>query len=132
MSWYRTEISINLSADGQPTVFTLGQVFLVFLLLISIGTSYYFYDRYRSTQNKEEEAKMLVADVAKLMILPEELPTIATVTDPKALTGQPFFEKAEAGDRVLVFTDAKKAILYRPSIKKIVEVMPFATPENIQ
>ena len=75
---------------------------------------------------------LLVRDVSKLIILPEESPTIATVTDPKALVGQPFFEKAETGDRVLVFTDAKKAILYRPSIKKIVEVMPFATPENIE
>lgn len=131
MSWYHTEISINLSAEQKPIVFTLGQAFLVFLLLISVGVSYYFYERYHSIANKEDQARRIVSAVAELIILPvDELPTIATVTDPKALEGQPFFDKAEAGDKVLVYADAKKAILYRPSVDKIVEVMPFALPEN--
>jgi len=132
MSWYRTEISINLNADKDPIVFTLGQAFLILALFLSLGVSYYFYDLYHTSQNKEEEAQKLVSAVAELILLPnEELPTIATVTDPKALEGQPFFANALAGDKVLVFAGAKKAILYRPSIEKIVEVMPFAIPENI-
>ena len=132
MSWYRTEISINLNADKDPLVFTLGQAFLILLLLCSLGVSYYFYTLYHTSQNKEGEAKKIVSAVGGIMILPsEELPTIATVTDPKALAGQPFFANAEIGDKVLVYADAKKAILYRPSVGKIVEVMPFAVPENI-
>ncbi len=132
MSWYRTEISINLNADKDPLVFTLGQAFLILLLLVSLGVSYYFYSLYYTSQNKENQARKIVSAVAEIMILPsEELPTIATVKDLSVLAGQPFFANAETGDKVLLYADAKKAILYRPSVGKIVEVTIFAVPENI-
>ncbi len=54
-----------------------------------------------------------------------EIPTIATVVDPEQLKGQPFFEHAEKGDKVLVFRNAKRAVLYRPSIDRIIEIMPI-------
>ncbi len=130
MSWFRTEISINLNADGSPIVFTLGQVFLVFLLLCSLGLSYYFYTRYDALADREAEAKRLVRAVGAHIILPDtEAPTIATVTDPKALEGQEFFVRAEAGDKVLVYPEWKKAILYRPNQDILVEVGPFVMPE---
>lgn len=133
MSWYRTEISINLNPDKEPFVFTLGQAFLTLLFFVALGSAYFFYNLYSTNQNKEDEAKKLVRAVGEIIILPEAgLPTIATVTDPKALEGQPFFENAEIGDKVLVYPDSKKAILYRPSIRKIVEVMPFTGPEDIE
>lgn len=57
------------------------------------------------------------------MILPEgETPTIATVSDADKVKSQTFFQRAENGDKVIVYQQAKKAILYRPSIHKIVEV----------
>ena len=132
MSWFRTEISINLNADKEPFVFTLGQAFLVFLLSVSLGVSYFFYDRYSKVVDNEAEAKRLTSSVANLIFVPEnEVPTIATVSDPRGLEGRPFFDKAVEGDKVLVFAGAKKAILYRPSADKIVEVMPFSVPEDI-
>lgn len=74
------------------------------------------------------DVEQLVEAVGKLMILPsDEQPTIATVQDLAKLQGQPFFAQAQVGDKVLIYTNAKKAILYRPGQNKIIEVAPLDT-----
>ena len=74
----------------------------------------------------KESNKQLVEQVGKLIILPtDEEPTIATVSDLSKLEGQPFFEKAEVGDKVLIYQKDKKAILFRPSTNKIIELAPL-------
>jgi len=102
-------------------------------IVIAIIPSVYFYTQYRTAQQRltnpnlfaQEEAKKYTAMVAKLMTLPaDEVPTLATVNDKEKLKDQPFFANAENGDKVLIFTNAKKAILFRPSINKIIDVAP--------
>lgn len=74
----------------------------------------------------EEEITSVVAKVSELMVLPDgEAPNMLTVTDPAQLKDQPFFARAEAGDKVLIYTNAKKAILYSIAKNKIVEVAPL-------
>ncbi len=74
----------------------------------------------------EAEVKALVAKVGTLIELPKgELPTVATVTDPAQLTSQPFFSAAKIGDKVLVYLNARKGILYRPDANKIINVSPI-------
>ena len=71
---------------------------------------------------------MLTEEVGKIFVLPKnEIPTIATVSDPSALKNQAFFADAKKGDKVLIYTNAKKAILYDPVIKKIINVAPVNT-----
>jgi hypothetical protein len=61
------------------------------------------------------------------MILPtDEQPTLATVSDVTKVRDQPFFTHAQNGDQVLVYTQTRKAILYRPSADRIVEVAPLS------
>lgn len=72
------------------------------------------------------EVEKLVIEIGQLLVLPtDEEPTVATVTDLEALKGQPFFLNAKIGYKVLIYTKAKKAILYDPEAKKIVEVAPI-------
>lgn len=74
----------------------------------------------------QDEIKKLVAEVGKLIELPQgETPTIATVTDISKLKDQPFFAKAKNGDKVLIYANARKAILYDPQAKKIVDIAPI-------
>jgi hypothetical protein len=80
-------------------------------------------DPQAATRKERDE---LVLQVSKMYIVPEnENPTIATVSDPGALSGQDFFVDALKDDKVLIYTDAKKAILYRPSIRKIINIAPL-------
>lgn len=73
----------------------------------------------------------LIARVGSLMVLPnDEQPTVAAVTDLEKLKGQPFFAQAEVGDKVLIYPQAGKAILYRPSENKIVELAPLDVSAN--
>lgn len=69
------------------------------------------------------ESEKYVQEVGALYTLPDdEEPSIATVEDKEQLKDQPFFEKAENGDVTLIYTNAKLAILYRPSTKQLVNV----------
>jgi len=112
-------------------------VLLVAVVVASSGVAVYFYNEYKDLKanpNKttQDEVSKFVGLVSKLMILPDgETPTIATVADLEKLKDQPFFGKAKVGDKVLIYTNAKRAILYSPESNKIIEVAPInigATP----
>jgi len=118
---------------------------IIFLLLVLLvlgltATTIYFYRKYNSVTLgsvvAQKEIDSLVAEVGKIMVLPEnETPTIATVSDPAKLQNQVFFADAKTGYKVLIYATAKKAILYDPKAKKIVNIAPInigadATPEG--
>ena len=104
----------------------------VVILLLVFGGGYYFYSQKTSLSNPQDpkkqaqEDKKLIAEIGKLMELPAgENPTVATVTDITKLNNQPFFQKAKNGDKVLIYQNAQKAILYSTVSKKILNVAPF-------
>ncbi|MBY0110564.1 hypothetical protein K2Y00_00955 [Patescibacteria group bacterium] len=88
----------------------------------------YLYSEYATlTQDpnaaNERKIAAVVDKVEKIIDLPpNELPTLATVSDTSTLEDQPFFANAEVGDQVLLYTNARKAYLYSPSKNIIVEV----------
>lgn len=112
------------------------RIFLILVLLvIALAPSYYFYNKYQETKTQtkanSQEDEMLVEKVGRLIELPnDEQPTIATVSDKSKLSNQPFFAKVENGDRVLIYAQARKAYLYRPSTNKIIEVAPINIGNN--
>ncbi len=105
----------------------VGVVGLVIVLLLGYGVTRawgYFFG------GSEREMRALVEDVSKHMLLPEnETPNLATVSDMHALEGQAFFKNAELGDKVLMYMVSQKAIIYRPSIDKIIEVGPITADQ---
>lgn len=77
----------------------------------------------KSSKDGAAAVEQLVQKIGKIIELPEgEDPTVATVSDKEKLKGQFFFQRAENGDSVLIYARAKKAILYRSSENKIIDV----------
>lgn len=115
-----------------PSVKTLVLLGVVLLVVgLAGGAAVYFYMQYQNAQMLlknpasalENEVKVLVDQVGKIIELPKnEIPTIATVSDKSKLASQPFFQRAENGDKVLIYNAAKKAYLYRPKDNKMIEV----------
>lgn len=105
-------------------------LFILIVLIILAGVGVYYFLQYQKTQELLKdptkvtmiENQALIDKVGKLYLLPNEEPRIATVSDKTQLAGQSFFINAENGDKVLIYSQAKKAILYRPSIDKIIQV----------
>lgn len=116
---------IRLSKQG--IVATL----LIIVFVGAIGVGAYYYKSYQKLLKNPDiittqEVSWLQQSVGKLMTLPNETPSTATVLDKEKLKEQAFFANAENGDKILIYSTAKKAILYRPSTNKIIEVMPIA------
>ncbi len=132
----------------KPSKVILHPGLLLFVIVLLIGASGYSYWQYNQSQGelkqyrveleelrkfKEDpraaaanETKKLIEQVGQLVELPQdEVPTVATITDVEKLRDQPFFAHAENGDKILIYTGIKKAILYRPTVNKIVEVAPI-------
>lgn len=126
-----------------PTLFkNKNKIFVIILALLLIAaaaTALLFYLKYEQAQKLlknpssavQQETQNIVDTVGKLIQLPtDELPTIATVSDINKLKQQTFFQKAENGDKVLIYTKAKKAILFRPSINKVIDVTVVNFTDN--
>lgn len=110
---------------------------LVFLLAVAGFAGWSFYS-YLETEKEvvrlstidgqqeiqKQEVSILLDQVRKHMLLPDdEQPTVATVTDVDELKRQqPFFEKAINGDKVIIYVNSHKAIIYSPEKDIIVNV----------
>lgn len=112
------------------------KLLLTLLILLLLGALGFFAWQYLENQKEiarlrnpevaaQESTEQLVREVGQLIKLPEgETPTVAVVANAEELKEQPFFADAKNGDQVLIYTQAKEAILYRPSAKKIIKVAP--------
>lgn len=70
----------------------------------------------------QTEISIITDQIRSTVELPaNETPTIATVSDVEKLKGQNFFKNAENGDKVLIYSQAGKALLYRYNTKKVIE-----------
>ena len=102
---------------------------ILVLALLGVG-GFMLYQNQSSQLNLDPEEgefeKKLVAEVGRSVDLPkDETPIITTIIDVAALKDQPFFQKAKNGDKVLIYIQSKKAILYDPNLKKVIDLAPI-------
>ncbi len=114
---------------------------LVAVMVGVVSLTVFFYGQWQRVRNnplqaQEEKAQRDIAEVmeavGKLMVLPEnEVPTLVVIDDKENIgKDQEFFKWAENGDQMLIYRQAKKAILYRSSSNKIVNVAPVSERED--
>ena len=120
-------MKIKKPTRKKTTVLLLLIVFILLTLVLGI----FLYTRYSgngfgflgtSEQKSVDDKDELIVKVGKLIRLPNETPDVATVTDVELLQDQSIFRNAQNGDRVLIYTESKRAIVYRPSENIIIDV----------
>lgn len=118
----------NVNFEKSAAYLILGGI-----TVISLAGAIFFYFQFQKAQTAlknptlvaQQEANQIIAKVGMLIQLPTgEQPTIATISDITKLQDQQFFANGKNGDKVLIYTRAKEAILYDPFINKIVNVAP--------
>lgn len=104
---------------------------VILVAVVAVVFAAYFYYKWSLIKQNPQavaqaEVNDLVAKISRLIVLPtDEVPTIATVSDPTALKDQAFFASAVKGDKVLIYAQAKKAFLYSVTLNKIIDVAPL-------
>lgn len=79
-----------------------------------------------------EEAEVL-AGLGRLMILPDEVPSIATIVDVDTLIAdQSFYVGAQNGDQLILYPQSQRAIIYSPSRNIIVNAGSLVVNDSIQ
>ncbi len=98
---------------------------LVFLLVVVGSLTEYFYKNDVVYENPnlvaESQVSVYTEKIGRLVFLPkDEIPSVATVSEPELLNNQVFFAEAQKGYVVLIYSNARKAILYDPILDKII------------
>lgn len=90
----------------------------IVLIVALLAVFHYFYQ-----SNPKDEAARLISKLSSIYDVPtDETPTILDLNEPEKLRNQPFFAKAQKGDKLFIYLKNQKAILYDPVTNKIVNV----------
>jgi hypothetical protein len=109
----------------HPVVSTLATVVAVGGLTAGSYFAYTFWNSPEAQLNREaavykNEYETMIAAAMKQTELPQnETPVLATVTNKDTLPKEQFFNKAQNGDKIIMYKKNKKVFLYRPSEKRI-------------
>lgn len=116
---------IRKAPQPLPRSLVKRKIGLLGVVLVLIVVATFFVVRHQSlVQIDTESPAAILTAVGKHYVLPAgEEPAIATVTDKSKLSSS-LSKKAENGDRILIYQDSHQAIVYRPSVDKVVDVTP--------
>lgn len=101
-------------------------IYVVLVCIIAFAL-YLFLQNIKSNRTSQlNDVEYIVKKVNQHYILPtDEQPAMATISDKSKVTTD-FLKQAENGDKVLIYQKAKKVIIYRPSIDRIVDTGPVS------
>jgi len=118
----------------------MGSALPVLLILVIVGFAWSFYS-YQQAKNQlavltdpkqanelnAKQTEELLAKVSKLVVLPNEKnPVVATINDVEVLAAtQDFYKDANNGDKLIIFTQSRKAIIYNEAQNKLINVGPI-------
>jgi cell division protein FtsN len=123
---------INKRGKGSKAPIIIGVIAAVVVCGL-VATTFLLYQQVQDLRNDPnkvvtEQANQLKDKVSKIMQLPDETPVIVEIGSDdldKLKEAQEFFKDAQPGDKVLIFSQAQKAVIYRESDNKIINSGPI-------
>ena len=103
---------------------TTAILIILIVALVLVG-GFFAHKYWQATHNDpQRQTKALLDHVHTIADVPaSETPTVATITDTSKLSNETLRSRSQNGDKLLIYTQAKRLILYRPSSKKIIETL---------
>lgn len=102
-------------------------VLVLAVLLTAAGFGYRLFAQ--RNQGIAGPDKNLINEVSRIAVLPkDEVPSVTTVVDTTKVN-QEFLRSARKGDKVLLYFQEGRAVVYRPSTRQIVNMGPLQTPK---
>lgn len=102
---------------NRRTIFIGVGIFTIVALAVTSGFLYYKYQQVLHAPDAEQQ---LVSRIGNIIQLPTEQPTLLTIADKAKLTNPALAGEVQNNDQLLVYNNAKKIIVYRPSNQKVV------------
>ncbi|MCX7997205.1 MAG: hypothetical protein N2691_05660 [Patescibacteria group bacterium] len=111
-------------------------VVLVISLVVSGYFAWHAYEFKQSRLDPDRAAKLqaerIVSRVSRLMDMPStERASVAVLGARSDEQYRDFFSQAIPGDAVIIFPQARRAILYRDSIDRIIDIVTLASAERV-
>lgn len=120
---------LSASSKARPRR-SLKKLATVAAAVLLIGSGGYLLWQYRTQSPAEILAadKQLIAEVNKRVVVPSgETPAISTIVDERKVD-QEFLRGTKKGDKVLLYFQAGRAIVYRPSTGQVINTGPLDAP----
>lgn len=119
---------MRFQRERKPNILLVVAIFIVVGLLLVAGyfAKSYYDLKANPSQASLDESRRLRDAVGKLYALPDEEPVIGKIQDKDKLKDQTFFKNAKNGDDLLIYQEAKLAIIYRASENKLINVGPVS------
>lgn len=98
---------------------------LLVLLLLTTGVSALLFIKYQRAlgSNPSEERQQIISKIEHVVLLPNEDPSLSTVVDSTKFTNQTLRDRAKNGDKLLIYAEAKRLVIYRPATQKVVDLL---------
>ncbi len=120
----------DIKQKNKPRVSKL-TIILAVVTLLAIGAGGYFYIQYQSATNERSANAKIVERIAQSVELPDETPVFITVVEKEKLSNKQLAAKVDNGDVMLIFSKAKRLIIYRPSIAKVADILGFSDEKEL-
>lgn len=116
-----------------PRKFQLSKMslFLGVCCIVAIGVGVYFFSKYQAAETAKNENAQLIEKISQVVQLPNETPMAVSVADKDKLSNKQLASKVENGDVMLIFAKAKRLIVYRPTVEKVVDILSFGSESDI-
>lgn len=122
-------MEFEAKSDGhkprKKTKRVVARLFVVLILLCAGALCVVLFLKYREAvdSNPTNIEQKTVETVSRLVETPDEKPTVVTVQDASKLSNPELASRAQDEDRLLVYPESRRVVIFRPSSGKIVDIL---------
>lgn len=96
---------------------------ILFIAMTCVSLLLFIKYRHETSSNPASQQQQLTRELSQVAEVPSEQPAISTVLNSSKLTNPILAKHAHNGDKLFIYPNSKRLILYRPSDRKVVDML---------